>query len=248
MSPRLISQIVRDGQESIRHFGLRQTLADTPAYLRELIFGTLARAEQAEAFDEAFGTDTASVVMPWNLASLKGADAEVFLYEPTSGRLIRETLRRIPIAPQQFVFIDLGSGKGRALLVASEFPFVKIVGVELSTELHAIAEANIQLYRPETQPCRNFELCRKDAAAFVFPAEPLVLFMFNPFGGKTMKRVLENLGYSLRARPRPVFIVFVYSKRVDMQRFDALAVATNFLRRTATTDRYSIYEAHNGTS
>jgi hypothetical protein len=37
----------------------------------------------------------------------------------------------------------LGSGKGRALLVASELPFAKIIGVELSRELHRIAEQNL---------------------------------------------------------------------------------------------------------
>jgi predicted RNA methylase len=246
MRIRLISQMVRDGVESIRQFGLRKTLGEVPAYLHELVFRTKERSEQAETFDLAFGTDTASSVMPWDLPSLKNPGSQVFNYEPTSGRLIREILRRIPIAPHQFAFVDLGSGKGRALLVASEFPFAKILGVELSSELHAIAEKNIEIYRPEFQPCRNFELRRENAAAFIFPADPLVLFMFNPFGDETMKRVLENLAISLRMAPRQAFVAFVYAKLLDMRRFDALAGGTNVLRRIATTDRYAIYEVDNG--
>ena len=147
----------------------------------------------------------------------------------------------------QFAFVDLGSGKGRALLVASEFPFAKIVGVELSSELHAIAEKNIELYRPPLQPCRNIELRRENAAAFVFPSVPLVLFMFNPFGEETIRRVLENLALSLRTAPRAAFFVYVHDRLVDMRRFDAVAVRTNFLRRTVTTDGYSIYEACSAT-
>jgi hypothetical protein len=243
MNIRQIAQVFRDGVESVRHFGLRHTLIDTPAYLHELIFRTHERAEQAEAFDKAFGTDTATSVMPWDLPSVKGAGADVFYYEPTSGRLIREILRRIPIAPDQFVFIDLGSGKGRGLLVASEFPFARIVGVELSTELHAIAEKNIEIYRPDIQPCRNFELHRENATSFVFPAEPLVLFMFNPFGDETMKCVLENLEVSLKSVPRQAYIIFAHAKLSDMRRFEALLVNTNFRRWRTTTDRYSIYEA-----
>ena len=246
MSIRLIPQMVRDGVESIRQFGLRKTLAEVPAYLHEFIFRTKQRSEQAEAFDRAFGTETASSVMPWDLPSLAGMGSEVFNYGATSGRLIREILRRIPIREHQFAFVDLGSGKGRALLVASEFPFAKIVGVELSSELHAIAEKNIELYRPAIQPCRNFELCRENAAAFAFPAMPLVLFMFNPFGEETIRRVLENLALSLRTAPREAFFVYVHDRLVDMRRFDAVAVSTNFLRRTVTTDRYSIYEACSG--
>jgi SAM-dependent methyltransferase len=248
MSLRLMPQALRDGIHAVRRFGLRQTLIDTPAYLRELVFRTHQRAEREEAFDATFGTDTTGIVMPWELASLKDAGADAFVYEPTSGRLIREILRCIVLVPQQFVFVDLGSGKGRALLVASEFPFARIVGVELSTELHAIAQANIKLYRPGNQLCRNFELRREDAAAFVFPAEPLVLFMFNPFGDETVARVLGNLGRSVKTLPRPVFVAFVHSRRGDMQRFHALAVATDFLGRIVTTELYSIYEVGAGRS
>lgn len=246
MNIRPIPQMVRDGVESIRQFGLGKTLAEVPAYLHEFLFRTKERSEEAEAFDMAFGTDTASSVMPWDLPSLKGMGSEVFNYGATSGRLIRDILRRIPIAAHQFAFVDLGSGKGRALLVASEFPFAKIVGVELSSELHAIAERNIELYRPEIQPCRNFELRRENATALVFPTAPLVLFMFNPFGEETIRRVLENLALSLRSAPRQAFFVYVHDRLVDMRRFDAVAVSTYFLRRTATTDRYSIYEACSG--
>jgi SAM-dependent methyltransferase len=235
--------MVRDGVESLRQFGLRKTLAEVPSYLHEFIFRTKERSEEAEAFDSTWGTDTASSVMPWDLPSLKGTGSEVFNYAATSGRLIRDILRRIPIAAHQFAFVDLGCGKGRALLVASEFPFAKIVGVELSSELHAIARRNIELYRPAVQPCRNFELCHENAAAFAFPAVPLVLFMFNPFGEETIRHVLENLALSLRSAPRQAFFVYVNDRTVDMRRFDAVAVSTNFLRRTTTTDRYSIYEA-----
>jgi SAM-dependent methyltransferase len=246
MSIRLIPQLVRDGVESVRQFGLGKTFAEVPAYLHEFIFRTKARSEQAEAFDRTFGTDTAISVMPWDLPSLKGMGSDVFNYGATSGRLIRDILRRIPIATHHFTFVDLGSGKGRALLVASEFPFAKIVGVELSSELYAIAEKNIDLYRPAIQLCRNFELHRENATAFAFPTGPLVLFMFNPFGEETIRRVLENLALSLRSAPRQAFFVYVHDRPVDMRRFDAVAVSTKFLRRTATTDRYSIYEARSG--
>src|SRR5689334_23652607 len=35
-----------------------------------------------------------------------------------------------------FTFVDIGSGKGRVLLMAAEYPFPHIIGVELLPELH----------------------------------------------------------------------------------------------------------------
>jgi tRNA G46 methylase TrmB len=65
---------------------------------------------------------------------------EIHAYHAVPAWLIRETLNSIPLQPNVFAFIDMGSGKGRALLVASEFPFARIVGVEISRELSGIAE------------------------------------------------------------------------------------------------------------
>jgi hypothetical protein len=47
---------------------------------------------------------------------------------------------------QDFTFIDLGSGKGRALLMASAYPFKRIIGVEFMPELHRVAQENIRKY------------------------------------------------------------------------------------------------------
>ena len=54
---------------------------------------------------------------------------------------------------RDFIFIDLGSGKGRALLMASDYPFRRIVGVELLPQLHRAAQDNLTKYRSETQQC-----------------------------------------------------------------------------------------------
>ena len=72
-----------------------------------------------------------------------------------------------------FAFVDMGSGKGRALLVASELPFAKIVGVELSQELHQIAEENVRRYRPESQLCTAFFLHCMNAVEYTVSLQSL---------------------------------------------------------------------------
>src|SRR3982074_423196 len=81
-------------------------------------------------------------------------------YQPTEPALFQEMMASLPIEFEQFTFVDLGSGKGRTLLMASEYPFMKIVGVELIAELHRAAQQNIRAYRSPTQRCVQIEaLC-----------------------------------------------------------------------------------------
>ncbi|MBV8894771.1 MAG: class I SAM-dependent methyltransferase, partial [Acidobacteria bacterium] len=91
-------------------------------------------------------------------------------YEPTEPQSFHEMIRSLGIDYSQFTFLDLGSGKGRTLLMASEYPFRRIVGVELLPELHQVAEDNIRRYKPALGN-RVQSICA-DAARFEFPCEP----------------------------------------------------------------------------
>ena len=73
------------------------------------------------------------------------------------------------------LFIDFGSGKGRALLLASELPFKKIVGIEFSPPLHEIARANWRNYLSATQRCKAVELLCLDVVEYAIPPEPAVM-------------------------------------------------------------------------
>jgi SAM-dependent methyltransferase len=129
-------------------------------------------------------------------------------YQPTDPALFQEMMSALPIAFDQFTFIDLGSGKGRTLLMASEYAFKRIIGVEIILELHEIAQKNLALYRSETQKCFAMEAICGDAAEFDFPADPLVLYLFNPLPAAGLKRVLTHLKQSLNAHPRPVYVLY----------------------------------------
>jgi SAM-dependent methyltransferase len=109
---------------------------------------------------------------------------------------------------RDFTFIDLGSGKGRTLLMASDYPFRRIVGVELLPSLHEIARQNLSQYKSDTQKCFALQSICADATAFPFPDEPLVIYLFNPFPETGMRRVFANLEQSLREHPRAVYVLY----------------------------------------
>lgn len=108
----------------------------------------------------------------------------------------------------EFTFIDLGSGKGRTLLMASDYPFRRIVGVELLPALHQIALENVTLYKSASQKCFAIQSICGDAADFSFPLDPMVLFLFNPFPEPGLRRVIANLQESLEECPRRVYVLY----------------------------------------
>ncbi|MGA8775208.1 MAG: class I SAM-dependent methyltransferase [Terriglobales bacterium] len=131
-------------------------------------------------------------------------------YQPTEPALFREMMAALPIDFREFTFIDIGSGKGRALLMAAEYPFRRIIGVELISELHRSAEENIAVWRaqsPAPQMAAIDALCM-DAREFVFPETPLVIYLFNPLPEAGLRQTVLNLEESWKRTPRAVWIVY----------------------------------------
>jgi hypothetical protein len=156
-------------------------------------------------------------------------------YQPTDPALFREMMATLPIRFEEFTFIDLGSGKGRTLLLASEYPFARIRGVEILPELHRAAEENIRAYNSPTQRCAQIESLHGDAREFAFPAESLLLYLFNPLPEAGLRQMLANLERSLRQNPRPVYVLY-HNPLLE----DVLAQST-VLKRMGGTHQFSIY-------
>ncbi len=162
-------------------------------------------------FDRQYGTDTSGIVYINELA-LRQKDnrnhAIFYLSAPAS--VTRFMLNSLPIDYHKFNFVDFGSGKGRVLLLAAEFSFAKISGVELSTPLHECARGNLRRYRNPNQRCQAIELLNMDATRFIPPPENTVFHFYHPFLPDVLKPVLLNIGDSLEKKPRTLYILYLY--------------------------------------
>jgi SAM-dependent methyltransferase len=157
-------------------------------------------------FDWDYRVDTTSANVSRRadlLAALAG-----YRYQPSDPALFHASIRGLKIDYRQFEFIDLGSGKGRTLLMASEYPFQRIVGVEAVPALHRVAVENIRRYKDETQKCLALESICQDARDFQFPPARLVVFLFNPLPEAGLRAVMGNLRASLRMHPRQLYVVY----------------------------------------
>ena len=168
--------------------------------------------EQEDGFDAKYGTDTSSLVQVGSLDLPEEQRDYAVLYWPSLRRTVERLLASLAIDHPAFTFVDVGSGKGRVLLMASLFPFRRIVGVELSEKLHAVAQRNVEIFRPPERRCGRIDLVLGDAASFSFPEGNLVLYFFDPFDRAVMERVLANLAESLRQHPREVWVLYLHAR------------------------------------
>ncbi len=187
-------------------------------------------------YDWEHRVDTTSATVGWRERLLGVLHSP---YQATDHGLFQEMLEELEIDFAEFVFIDLGSGKGRTLLMASDYPFRKIIGVELLPELNQIAQGNLRKYSSPNQKCRALESLCGDACEFEFPAEPIVLYLFNPVSESGLARIIGNLERSLAAKPRRVLVLYHNPEHEHV-----LAGSAN-LKRTGGTHQYAVYEAGN---
>lgn len=159
-------------------------------------------------WDWTHNVSTRSRVFTESLGVTGPSAAHARAYEATDTTVLPRLLEGLRICHSDFAFVDLGAGKGQALFLAAEFPFKRIVGVELSQSLCEIGRRNCRTFRSRTQRCKDIGIICGDAADFTFPDEPLVIYVFNSFDDVVLARVLAHLIKSVEQRPRGVVLIY----------------------------------------
>jgi len=168
------------------------------------------------AFDAAHGIDTAAEV-DLQMAGLTRAQADRgnTVYRVFWEANFAAILDDLNVDHGEFTFIDIGSGKGKLLLLASHYPFRRIVGVELAPLLHEIAIRNIDIYRPPRRQCNDISSVLGDALEYELPDGPLICLMVNPFDRTTVGRVIRRIADRIRTSPEPVLVIYANMRRID---------------------------------
>jgi len=199
---------------SARYYGVDMTvLYFVPAILSRFKIRKpmrIYKALSSQRLDARLGVDTAGVITPEHLDIDGIRKRQAVQYQPTGSLSFGLALANLPINHSDYVFVDYGSGKGRALFLAAQFPFKKCVGVELSRNLHRICEDNIGRLRSKSLKCRDIRSICCDAASFPIPEEPAVLYFFQPFNRDVFSIVLGNILRSLRSCPRDLLVLYYH--------------------------------------
>lgn len=224
--PRIARTIFPRIRKSIEERGLLMTLARSvllPLHLLREYRSTrdLRRERSVSEFDIAHGVDTEGDFQGWTYLSDLEIESGNWIhgnnYAAIEPERFHALMAVLPIPFEDFTFIDFGSGKGRALLLASEYPFKKIIGLEFSRELHGAALENVRRYGSTTQKCSAIEPQLADFVEYEFPREPMLLFFFDPCDATLLRRVMTNLERSLRETPLPTLVAYVGPRSLELE-------------------------------
>ncbi len=159
-------------------------------------------------FDRRFGTETKPILELDQLdIDSENRDHGVH-YQPTQTRPFNLLMSTLSLG-KNATFVDLGSGMGRALMLASEYGFKRVVGVEYAKNLCEIANQNMAIYRRKTGSDAKIALLHLDAAKYAIQDSDTVFYLYNPFHDAVMRQVVENIHQSVLRAPRKVYIIYL---------------------------------------
>ncbi len=187
--------------------------ASRPKFIAEFFSYLHWRATkfQEERLDRKFGIETSAAESRY-LEDVASPNREFAVpYEAIQLDVFHDmivSIRRAPGNLRDYHFIDLGSGKGRALIYAAESGFGCCTGVEFSAALHAVAEKNIEAYRQATQSACRFSLHCTDAIDFELPDDDIVLFLYNPFGSEVMRPIVGRVREFVEKTDRDLILLY----------------------------------------
>ena len=187
-------------------------------------------------FDREHGVDTSGAIPADDLECDPDLAAHSSPYGGSQPSIVRSCLATLP-DPAEYAFIDLGCGKGRPLLVASEFPFQRVVGVEMAPRLVEIARQNAAALSRRRGQHIPIEVQVGDATTTAAPAVRVVYFLYHPFDAELTGALAENIAAQLGGRLEHAFIV--YYNPVHAEVFDR---SPHFARWSARSLPYAADE------
>lgn len=161
-------------------------------------------------FDMRYKIDTINTEQLENLEIESQNKAVGNYYEGTNAHIFQKMISRVGVDPSVSCFVDFGSGKGKAMFMAAERGFRKVIGVEFSIELVEINRSNLEIFKQSSKSKAEFEILHMDASEYQIPSEANLLFFSNPFNETLTANVIDNILKSFEQSPREIWVVHLH--------------------------------------
>lgn len=146
-------------------------------------------------FDKWWSLDTCQQVLSSEMQTDSKDVKNAKKYQASHLRTFKKALKLLDVDHSLYSFVDIGCGKGRALLMASRWPFHQIIGVEFCQNLVHFCKINLAQYQNQSNKNINFHILHQEATSFKVPEGPCVYYFFNPFNEEVLNRTLQHIKY-----------------------------------------------------
>ena len=158
-------------------------------------------------WDFIHGTETLTRILPQNLETDSSNKVQATCYGAVRARPFMHLLRKLNL-PTAGAFVDLGCGKGRAILIAAQCGFQKVVGVDFSEPLCRLARHNVVAFGRRRKLKSEIIIVHADVVHYAIQSDQTTFFLFDPFNAEVLTQVLQNLRQSLLAHPRDIWVIY----------------------------------------
>ena len=197
--------------------------AKTPRKRAKIVPIHAPKPSPVHPFDRLYGTDTGGLIPGAKLASGHENDAHITAYYAIAPSIL-DTLIDLwlqtspPLPIDRYTLIDVGAGKGRAILTAAQHPFRQVVGIELNPALAAIAQDNIRAFTrsPAAALLAPVSLVEGDALEVPLPDTPTVVTLFHPFEAPVLRRFLARLEQHFAGHPGQLDILYINAEHASV--------------------------------
>jgi SAM-dependent methyltransferase len=193
--------------------------------------------EATHPFDRAHRVDTGGLIYADGLSTGHEHDRHSAGYYATAPSLFRgsvelwrDTLGGTGCSLEDYTLVDIGCGKGRVLMLATEYPFREIVGVELNPQLASMARRNLNRWMRRRRACRSVRIACGDVLSFPLPKGRVVLFFFNSFEREMVQMWLDRLIAAASSRSEPIDLIYLHPEH------HTVLAATQGIRKLADTE------------
>jgi SAM-dependent methyltransferase len=181
--------------DSVGHFGFGQTLVIMWSVVVDM------------GFDFRYGTETTRRIPKEQIATDSENIVHCVNYGASKSTPFKHLMSRLKL-PKDATFVDLGSGKGRALMLASRYGFRRVIGIEFSGELCARARENLKKFMAKCPSSSVVEVIESDVTKYKLRDDETVFFMLDPFDAPVLTQVLRNIRTSVERRPRTIWLIY----------------------------------------
>jgi SAM-dependent methyltransferase len=159
------------------------------------------------SWDFVHGTETLTRIPPQNLETDSSNKGQATMYGATRARPFMQLLNELNLS-RDGVFVDLGCGKGRVVLIAAQYGFKKVIGVDFSKPLCQIARNNVAAFGRRRKLKSDIHIVHADVVHYPIQSDDTTFFLYDPFSAKVLNQVLENIRQSLTSYPRNIWMIY----------------------------------------